>query len=176
MRRQKLAAGSLLLTLLFLTTAGNSYAFKNEPDGFRGVQWGDSPSVLENKQQWLADGNTNYFIKPDDEMQVGGATVSLIVYEFWKDKFASAIIHTKGRTHWKTLKAAVFERFGAGKKKNTYKEEYRWGSPWQGKSFIHLEYDSATQEVLFFITSAKIWVERAEHEKQTAKENAAKGF
>ncbi|UZJ42187.1 hypothetical protein OO006_04225 [Prosthecochloris sp. SCSIO W1101] len=176
MRRQKLAAGSLLLTLLFLTTAGNSYAFKNEPEGFRGIQWGDSPSALKNGKKVYSKDNVEYYIKLDDVMQIGSATVSNVVYEFWHGKFATALIETEGHKNWSRLKETVFERFGNGKKPKRFMEKYIWGSPYRGKSYMLLKYSEIKKKGVLYIFSKEIWKQRKGYDKPVAKEGAAKGF
>ncbi len=165
----------MLMTLIILST-GASYAFKNEPDGFRGIKWGTNINTLNNMTVVESVGDTHVCKRIGDEMKIGNAELTSLTYFFWKGKLLGIAINTKGYTNWSAFRNAVFEKFGKGHQENRYIEYYIWGSFSRGTSAMSLEYNEFSEIGTLFMFSVKEQKQKAEYEKQQAKEGAASGF
>jgi len=54
-------------------------------------------------------GGIDYYIREGDELKMGNAKLERIFYGFWKNKFSSVKILTKGYTNWSSFKAVVLK-------------------------------------------------------------------
>ena len=99
---------SIFVLFIFATALNAVPRFmKNSPIGFRGVKWGDPPSVLGHSLQ-IGDG---FYIRDEDKLLIGNARLSSIVYEFWKNRFYAVMIEAP-RGQFTHLKAAMISQFG----------------------------------------------------------------
>jgi hypothetical protein len=106
-----------------------AYAFKNEPDGFRGIQWGADLSAIKGMKHIGSlpqHGGVKIYAREDDALQIGKATLESIEYASWQGKFLGVFIKTFFFSDWEALKAACFENFGRGDKPKVYNDEYFW--------------------------------------------------
>ena len=87
MRKKIFAATSLMLITLVILSTGTSYAFKNEPDGFRGIKWGTDINTLSNMTVVNSDGDTHTYERTGDEMKIGNAELAVLTYFFGKENF-----------------------------------------------------------------------------------------
>ena len=100
---------------------------RNEPDGFRGIRWGTDISTLEGMEYLSTDpsyGGMNVYAREGDSLYIGGAKLQSINYDFWRGKFCSVVVHTKGYINFSALKDACFARFRKGFQPNRYIEKY----------------------------------------------------
>lgn len=118
MRKSCLA---VVMILIFATSAmGNRY-MKNSPLGFRGVKWGDPPSALGDRMQI----SKNIYVRIGDEMNIGGAKLTAILYVFWDERFLGVNVYAdKGQ--FLALLNALIAQFGKPMKPDKYDEEYVW--------------------------------------------------
>ncbi len=147
-----------------------------EPDGFRGIKWGTDISTLSGMNRCPEDSpepHMAFYTREGDELQIGGAKLSIIAYGFYKHKFLVATLFTDNPIDFYALKDIVFEKFGSGDQPNKHKEEWLWLGKIAG---IHLKYDKSSQEGSLWICSEKIRLQEKEDKKQKAKEGAEKGF
>jgi hypothetical protein len=139
----------LLIFLIILPTvifSINSFAYQNEPDGFRGIKWGTKIETLKDMTKQLQQGDEIQYTRISDKLQIGNAEVDDIVYVFWKDKFISVMIMTKGFSNWSALKEEAFKQFCKGSQDNKNIETYTWGSVLRGKTFISLKYNQISEQ------------------------------
>ena len=71
-----------LAALIILALSASSFAFQNEPDGFRGLKWGDSPTedmIFKFKDSQLSRAYT----RPTDKLSKGDAKFTYIDYSFY---------------------------------------------------------------------------------------------
>ncbi len=149
----------LLIFLTILSTvifSINSFAYQNEPDGFRGIKWGTKIETLKDMTKQLQQGDEIRYTRISDKLQIGKAEVDDIVYVFWKDKFISLIITTKGFSNWSALKKEAFKQFGKGSQDNKNIEAYTWGSVLRGKTFISLKYNQISKQARIVMYPAKM--------------------
>ena len=132
-------------------TAGG-FGFQNEPDGFRGLKWGDPPT----EDMVFIHGNEygrNQYLLPDEKLQMGEAELVEIEYIFFDDgnyeRLMEVWINTKDITSAASIRSGVNKdnyellkelckfRFG---KETTIDSSKRivWGS---SKTLVYLTYD-----------------------------------
>ncbi len=148
----------------------------SEPDGFRGIKWGQDISTVDDLVFVSTDpafGGIDLYVRKGDEMKMGGAELDRILYGFWKDKLSSVIIYTKGYVNWDSFKAVVFEKFGKGYQGNKYIEEYVWGGE---KAMMMLDYNEFSKEGMLLMWSKEISIQQEEWKEQQAKKGAEEGW
>jgi hypothetical protein len=161
---QKLIAISLLLLPIV------AHAFKNEPDGFRGIAWDDDQILhAEYLEQTDQDGAYTTYKRNDDSMKIGGAELSSVSYGFKDGKFVMVIIRTEPGFN-SALIDAFKEQFGSGKKANRYIDNYIWDGD---KTKINLECNSVRSTCKATLLSTKGFNEYIATQKKKAKGAAA---
>jgi hypothetical protein len=155
-----------LMMLLPLT----AYAFKNEPEGFRGIAWDDDQILhAEYLEQTDQDGAYTTYKRKDDSMKIGGAELSSVSYGFKDGKFVMVIIRTEPGNNSAFI-AAFREQFGSGKKPNRYIDNYIWDGD---KTKINLECNSVRSTCKATLLSTKGFNEYIATQKRNAKGAAA---
>lgn len=113
--------GLVLVVMLgiILSVTGITQAFQNEPEGFRGIKWGDPPPE-EDMEDWTRIGGNDFsrYERKNDKLQMGGAKLQSIEYQFYKGQFMEAWIQTEA-SNYKPLEDVVKLNFGTG-----YFEDY----------------------------------------------------
>lgn len=72
-----------------------AFAFHNEPEGFRGLKWGDPPGqdmVYYGKSK--DNENVLWYKRKNDKLQIGRARIKCIHYLFYKEQFMEVLIKT----------------------------------------------------------------------------------
>jgi len=152
----------------------NNISIGSDSDGFRNIKWGTDISALPEMKYWRSDpsfGGTKFYLREGDELRMGAAILEKIKYAFWRGKFLGVQIFTTGFENWSNLKSATFEKFGKGYQKDKYL--YTWQGP---RTWVALEYDPISKETRLIISSAEIYRQQLEYQKEKAKEGARKGF
>jgi len=117
---------SLVFSVLLLA-AGATFAFQNEPDGFRGIKWGTKLSAharemtLKEKSQ-----DETYYTRRGDKMALGAAKLSELSYGYWNDQLVAIIIETSGVENRTALIAEFRKQYGPGTKPSEFLDEYAW--------------------------------------------------
>lgn len=148
----------------------------SEPDGFRGVLWGTNISELKDMAVVKTDpsyGGTHVYRRKSDVMNIGDAQLESVEYRFWRGKFFSALVSTRGFSNWSALKDACFENFGEGAQPNVYIDSYVWDG---NVTTAMLKYNEITKEGFLYLFSKKISHEQELYELEKAKEGAERGF
>lgn len=87
----------------------------SEPDGFRGIKWGQDISVLEGMiyaGPHLNPENKVYNRKNND-LEIENVKAKNITYYSWKNKFYMVRIEIRGYENFNRIKDAFFEKFGS---------------------------------------------------------------
>ena len=151
----------LAIVLIFLIT-GIGFAFQNEPDGFRGLKWGDAPTedmrfFIQIVSEKIDQGNIYH--KKDEKNSIGSVKFWSIEYTFnlrsnqlykveaacdeWDD--------IKLNRDYNILKMIFEEKYG-----EPTREIEHWLC-WEGdKTHIYLYYNSEKESCRLIIESAKI--------------------
>jgi len=116
--------GSLIVILLIVPQA--SYAFQNEPDGFRGIKWGTEIKTLKDMKLKEDDGDSKFYKRKDDKLKIGDADLQYISYSFYKNQFYLVMIGFQSLTNFTKLKETLFEQYGEGNRTNRFMERYFW--------------------------------------------------
>ncbi len=164
---------SILLVILIESMGFASIPdFKNSPDGFRGLKWGDSVSALGVNAELIRNEpkiETVQYSKKGEVLSLGGADLSQVVYFFWKDKFISVMLICKSPSDFHPLKEVAIERFGNPVKPNRYIEKYGW---LDDNAMINLSKNPPSMA----ITSVSLLLQQIQENKEKAKSGAATGF
>jgi len=170
----------LAIVLVFLIT-GIGFAFQNEPDGFRGLKWGDAPTEdMTFSYQVISEYGTvgNYYRKSYigdkmDKLNMGSAKINSITYIFnlYSNQFYKVFLFFNGEDNYNILKIICEGKFG----KQTQGDKY--SHYWFGdKARISLYFNSKKKEGVFGIESEEIRPEKPEDNKQKEVEKAKEDF
>lgn len=138
--------------------------FLDYKDGFRGVKFGANVKDFKNLEVYRDRGPVKVYRKTDEDLNIGTASVTNIIYIFVHDKFFAVAIHADARNGANLLK--VFQAaFGAGAHPEGGPSQYFWTGKvasahffedeganhevrgWIGDNNIQKEYDSVMQEI-----------------------------
>ncbi len=105
----------VLVMVLVLALSLGAFAFQNEPDGFRGLKWGDPPGEDMEEERFGKYLDITIYTRRNDKMQIGGAELRIIYYEFYEDRFISVEIYPVFiESIYDALKDVVVLKFGDG--------------------------------------------------------------
>ena len=155
-------AGVLIIVLVLSVGA---FAFQNEPEGFRGLKWGDPPS--EEMEFDCSIKDLDWYKLPGDKNQIGDAYFYATRYTFFEEKFAAVYLLFFSEKNYKYLEALCQSKFGEARKEGFY--EYSW---WGDLASITLSYDLIEEEGLLCLSSSYIMDESIEAEKKKQLEKA----
>lgn len=113
--RRKVLVVALIVSVLF--SGGAAFAFQNEPDGFRGLKWGDPPGpkmeLVKERDEW-----TRIYRNPGDKLELGDARFYMIEYEFYTPSNAtvrrlmSVGLYFKDKENFDILETICKVKFG----------------------------------------------------------------
>lgn len=133
-----------------------------EPTNFRGVNWGEHIDSLSEMRFVAEESGIKFYIRENDELMIGDAILSFILYGFYKDRFCSISISFKERANFEQIKKTLFITYGEGEKPDEFNEEFKW---WGGTVFIILKYNETIKEGQILWYYRPIWEERESDEK-----------
>ncbi len=140
-------------------------AFQNEPDGFRGLKWGDPPG--EN-MEYIGDFNGNGYEVPDDKMKIGDVNLRRIVYHFYENRFYLVAVHFVFLNNYDLLKIICEERYGMKTVDRYY--NLRWISQ---EVFVTLSYKPGkSAKGLLVLGNTMIDYKRSEDKRKEEAEKA----
>ncbi len=152
----------LVVVMVFLTT-GIVFAFQNEPDGFRGLKWGDPPTedmICIGEEEGIM-----IYERPTDKMGIGSAKFYSLTYRFYDQRFYNMVALFWHADNYEVLKIICEEKFGKTRKHGI---EYGYYGPmWSGAdTVILLKYDFGENAGRLSFHSTEIWNEKNKAEKQ----------
>lgn len=98
-------------------------------DGLAGMKWGSrlaNVRGLEIKQTDSGLKDVIEYVRPNDSLKLGEATLKTVVYAFWRNQFYTLSIWTQGQENFKALRDSVFHHFGKGTRIDGSGEKYLW--------------------------------------------------
>ena len=107
MRRKTLVA-ALVVSVLF--SGGAAFAFENEPEGFRGLKWGDAPT--KDMALWDVVVGLELYILPGEKLSLGEAELELVTYCFYEDRLMGVNLHFFELDNYALLKEICKTKFG----------------------------------------------------------------
>ena len=156
-----------MLCISAFLMCSNGHSFQNEPDGFRGIKWGDDIKSVKKRfiqkevqGGFLADDkDIRVYITTNDNKMLGSANLKDIHYYFWKDKFICVEIVTNGLSNFASLKAFCFEKYGSNieesDRMNKNFNAYTWKGDVAGISLFHYDDNKGFEQGLLRIYSQK---------------------
>ena len=142
MTRARICSGGLIL-ILVLVIAQPARAFQNEPNDWRGIEWGTKYDGLEGFTKVTTQSRLDYYAKEDEEMIIGDARLEKVVYVFYHRKFCGAVLNFKSSPNFQIVKTTLFDWYGEGDQSKMNEDRYRWSGT---DVTIVLEYDDVTQK------------------------------
>lgn len=118
-----------VIVLLIGLAPVHAHGFKNEPDGFESIKWGDSiESIKGMKFLYTKDAKNDIsvYTKESDITHIGKARVSAVEYEFYRKRFVSVRIKIDDLFNFIKLKKHCFEKYGKGIEITPGLERYYW--------------------------------------------------
>lgn len=165
----KLKLAILLLCSLALLAAP-ALAFQNEPDGFRGLKWGDPPT--EEMEYFMEAAGADAYLLPGDKMALGNADLYMVAYTFYENQFLAVALYFKGEDNYDLLQMICEERYA----KNEMDEGF-YETTWQGqKGFVSLNYDYMEEEGYLVLGNTILSLKKTADEKEKEAEKAAGDF
>ena len=139
MRKIRTPLWFLTSAIVVFSLADLGLAFQNEPEGFRGLKWGDPPTKEMRFIRCDKYGQSLYDL-PDEKLQIGDAEILHVTYCFFNDrdveKLMTVFVYFEGENNFKILETICNAKFG-----KSSQERYQkliWASP---KTIVILSYD-----------------------------------
>ena len=124
------------LLVVPMLLAGHAHGFKNEPAGFRGIQWGtEYRSVADQFDRQVAP---DLYRRKNDKLAMGEARLESLRYSFYKGKFAGVLMQARLKENGRHLMDALRAEFGEGNPQSAL--EYFWNGE---RATIILDCDAA---------------------------------
>jgi len=175
----------LAIVLIFLIT-GIGFAFQNEPDGFRGLKWGDAPT--EDMIFYEDFGDSDLYRRPTNNMGIPNVNFHDIIYLFYEKKqFMEIAGFIRSEDDYDILEIFCRENYGnpteekygrlpEGKYEESIEkiiEGVYYNLEWWGENArVKLYYNPIKKRGYLSITSRLIWEakEKAYKEKELQEE------
>lgn len=155
------------IATVILFSVGVAGAFENEPEGFRGLKWGDPPTE---DMTWTADKNSGWKVyrKDKEKLSLGEAQFYTILYSFYSPtpetiKFLGVGLYFTDEINFSSLSGLCKAKFG--KPTQTELDAFAWCSQ---ATMISLSYNRVDDSGMLFLQSLPLWQEwqRAKEKKQ----------
>ena len=104
----------VLVVLMMVLLTGAALAFENEPEGFRGLKWGDPP--MEEMIVYDAYPLVNCYTLPDESLYLGNVKLNLIEYQFFSSPegeiFWGIGLYFRGEDNYDLMEIFCKDEFG----------------------------------------------------------------
>lgn len=145
-----------------------SIAYLDSLAGFRGVKFGTALSEFKDLSVDQDHGKLKLYTKQGEDLKLGLATLSTIVYHFFDDKFYGVSVHTSDPANTQTLVAIAGTGFGPGAKLDPQ------NTIWQGETaWAQLSQNPGTGEGTLFVGDCELSRQLGQYEQQAAVDAAA---
>lgn len=170
MSRRKVVVIAIAFFLVLLTTG--AFAFQNEPEGFRGLKWEDSPTE---EMEFLGEGRAKLgmYIRETDELSLEGVSLDNIVYSFYQDRFMRVNLHFTGIDNFSSLRIICIKRFGFKRAQPDKPFTYYWQS---SEANVLLFYAAVDDRGNLSLDSESLFSEYMEAVKQEKEKQSNTGW
>ena len=155
------------LTTQIIKTAGTGTAPQQLPlshpkplvlckDGLADMKWGAMHATVRGLEINQTDSDLKdviEYVRPNDSLKIGGATLITVVYAFWRDQFYTVSIWTRGQEDFKALRDTVFQHFGKGTRIDGSGKKYLWSN---SSTDVMLKYTGDDQYGLLWMRGKKL--------------------
>ncbi len=138
-------------------------AFQNEPDDFRGIKWGTNIKDIIGMQCQSERGNEKSYSRLGDKMAIGNAPLTIILYDFYKDRFSGVSITYEGESAFDSLKRTLTDLHGKPSRPNVYVENYVWSGALVDITFEYSDFSKRGTIYYFY----KPIIEEEQRDKKT---------
>ncbi len=118
------------LTQLMLTAAvllaAQSFAFQNEPTGFRGIEWGTDFSKVAGQFERAPGPGTDNYRRKNEKLAFGAAALQSTTYSFYRGKFAGVVMRTSMKEGGRAMMDALRSQYGDGTQPDPSAQQYFW--------------------------------------------------
>lgn len=161
--------------LVVLVLAGTALAFKNQPEGFRGLKWGDPPGedmeLLQQANEWLS-----LYTRRDEQLKLDEVNLFMVIYSFYtpadgEERFMNVSLYFEGEWDYKVMATICEERFGdadRGALGIKYWRDY--------KAIVELNYGQLMKKGILTLASHKIWTEYLDQKAKKKSKEAEGGW
>jgi hypothetical protein len=154
----------MILLALVVGVAGTVYAFRNEPAGFRGIEWGTHIDKCKDLYFVSISDAWTVYRHNNEDLKIGEATVREIAYYFYKNRFHWVRVQFWGEQNLLKLRKTLADAYGRGiRHVKGYGVEYQWSG---SKVDITIQYDHISKQGALVYTYLPISVEIAEDRKK----------
>lgn len=143
----------IILISNIIFNCNHAFAFKNEPEGFRGIAWGTNLFSLSGINCIDIDKNNKSCTRINDKQNIGDAEITHIRYNFYKNLFESVGFITNGYSNSRSILNSLNEQFGNGEKHNQYIESYNWIGE---NTYISYKEENINHKAYIFFLSIKM--------------------
>ena len=161
---KKIVVVGIVIWLVLGLTVG-AFAFQNEPEGFRGLKWGDPPG--EDMKYFDSTNGYEHYVLSKEDRYFGDIELEQILYGFHGDpgRLVYVTLFFKGKTTYERLEAFCRQEYG---EENV--EGLDDGSPhWEGEDTIMgFDYDTEKEEGSLGMASLSVLAEIMMEEMQKA--------
>jgi len=170
--RIQIALGAIvaLMTAYLLAPPPAVLSFLNEPGDFRGMKWKANIEDFFGMQFIAADGDLKFYERKDENTKIGDATVSKIIYGFYRDGFYSVLVYFDGLLNYSKIKEIYIQNYGEAFQPNEYVNKYFWNGD---NVDILLTYDDVMKHGRITYFYKPLASKMEEDEKKNAKRGAA---
>lgn len=101
----------VLVAVMVLAFSTGVFAFQNEPNGFRGLVWGDAPGedleiVIPEENKMIV------YTKKEENLFLGNVPLDTVMYGFFDRRFCNATVIFKGTNAFNEVKKLIEQKFG----------------------------------------------------------------
>lgn len=158
----------IVLMLVFAFVLGlQNKAQSADINSFRGLEFGtELNDFSQYGQPERVEQDHLVYRKIDDKMEIGNAKVTDIVYGFYKNRFCTVMIKSKGQYNANSLLDTLTAAYGTPEKPNRYLERYFW---FKAKVGLSLTYNKISDEIVIAYLYVPIMNEIEKDKKERAK-------
>jgi len=143
-----------------------------EPEGFRGLTWGQKLSIGFPFKLKYKDGTKTFYENINENLNIGDAKIDEIVYVCFNDKFSEVvIIGSEGFENYDSLKSVFIEKYGVPEMSGSTEKVLEWN--WDN-AYALLKYNKISDKVAAFIRTKRFDKQENESKKRSAKRAAEK--
>jgi hypothetical protein len=115
-------------------------------------------------------GDSKYYMRPGDDLLIGGAHLSQLIYGFYKNRLHAVRMKTKGFIDSRALLEVLRQAYGRPYQPNRFMEGYRW---FGSKVTISYDENSIIHDADVWFFSMPLVAEQEADKKAKAKTGAS---
>jgi hypothetical protein len=120
--------GIVIFLVIFPCPKQTVFAFQNEPDGFRGIQWETDIKDLSDMVLDEDGGDSKLYRRNGDTLNIGAAAIESCSYIFYQGRFYGVFIEFTSLQNANAIKETLLQQHGEGLglRPGRFVETYQW--------------------------------------------------